>query len=247
MSSRNKTAIVTGGTKGVGAAIARALAEQGCNLALGFHGDDDANQATVAALRTIGTDSLLVRGDIRKRRNVEQLFRETIARFGSVDIVCANAGVEKVDASFADLAEADLDLIVDTNVKGTFFVLQQAARQVVDGGRIIATASTIALYPPANAGVYAGTKAAVRLMAEVLAQELGPRRITVNTLDPGIIAGAGVVTHLSDVERAKYTETVPLGRMLTPDDLKGAITFLVSDGAMMITGQHLCVTGGGRP
>ncbi|WP_428393507.1 SDR family NAD(P)-dependent oxidoreductase [Lichenicoccus sp.] len=245
--NERKVAIVTGGSRGVGAAIARALAEQSHDLVLAFNADGDAAEVTAKQLRAIGSDPLLMHVDIRSRASVETLFDAARERFGRIDVVCANAGVEKVDTPFAEISEADLDLIVDTNVKGTFFTLQQAARHVTDGGRIIATASTIALYPPANAGAYAPTKAAVRLMVEVLAQELGPRRVTVNTLDPGIVAGAGVVTHVSDDERAHFVEGIPLGRMLTPDDLKGMIAFLVSDGAAMVTGQHLCVTGGGRP
>jgi 3-oxoacyl-[acyl-carrier protein] reductase len=174
------------------------------------------------------------------------LFAAAKERFGSIYAVIANAGVENVEAPFAEMAEEELDRIVDINFKGTFFTLQQAARTVVEGGRVIATASTIANYPPAGSGVYAATKAAVRLMVEVLSLELGPRGVTVNSLDPGPVEGAGIFTRMTDDVREPFYKQSPMGRLPLASDLVGAVAFLLSDGAAMVSGHHLAVTGGFR-
>jgi 3-oxoacyl-[acyl-carrier protein] reductase len=174
------------------------------------------------------------------------LFSTAKERLGSIYGVVANAGVENVEAPFTDMPEEELNRVVDINFKGTFFTLQQAARNVVDGGRVIATASTIASYPPPHSGVYAATKAAVRLMTEVLSLELGARQITVNSLDPGPVEGAGIFTRITDDVRGPFSERTPIGRMPRPSDLVGAVAFLLSDDAAMVSGHHLAVTGGFR-
>jgi 3-oxoacyl-[acyl-carrier protein] reductase len=239
-----KTAIITGGTKGVGKGIADRFAQRGMNLVIAYAADDAAAQKASAELTGYGAHVLLVKADIRQRSEVERIFQEAMAQFDQIDIVIANAGVEVIDRPFTDLEEGRMDQVVDLNVKGTFFTLQQAARHVVDGGRIIATSSTIALYPPPNAGVYAATKAAGRTMVEVLSKELGPRGVTVNSLAPGMVKSAGVFTHIPPDLEAQATGATPLGRMILPADIGGVAVFLLSDDAAMITGQHLGVTGG---
>ena len=243
-SIQTKTAVITGGTKGVGKGIADRFAALGMNLVVGYGSDDDAAQAAADDLTARGATVLLVRADLRRRAEVESLFSQAVARFGSIDIVMANAGFEVIDGPFTDMDEDRLDHVVDLNVKGTFFTLQQAARHVVDGGRIVATSSTIALYPAEKAGVYASTKAAVRTMVEVLSKELGPRRVTVNSLAPGMVKGAGVFTEIPGDLEKQAVEATPLGRMVEPADIAGAAVFLVSDDAAMISGQHLAITGG---
>jgi 3-oxoacyl-[acyl-carrier protein] reductase len=246
MANARRTVVITGGTKGVGRAAATHLAALGYDLALSYSSDDAAAEETRAAIRAAGVDCVLVKGDGRRRESVEELFRQTAERFGEIYAVIANAGVENVVSPFAEMAEEEMDQVVDINFKGTFFTLQQAARSVVDGGRVIATASTIASYPPPGSGVYAATKAAVRLMVEVLSLELGPRGITVNSLDPGPVEGAGIFTHITDDQRQTFLQQAPMGRLPQPDDLVGALAFLLSDGAVMVSGHHLAVTGGFR-
>jgi len=246
MSDRRKTVVITGGTKGIGAAAAAHLASLGYDLAVSYSSDDKAAEETRAAVVAAGGNCVVVKGDSRRRGSVEDLFREAGDRFGDIYAVIANAGVENVVSPFADMAEEEMDRVVDINVKGTFFALQQAARRVVDGGRVIATASMTASYPPPGSGVYAATKAAVRLMVEVLSLELGPRGITVNSLDPGPVEGAGIFTHMSDEQRQTFLKQAPMGRLPQPNDLVGALAFLLSDGAAMVSGHHLAVTGGFR-
>ena len=239
-----QTAIVTGGTKGVGRAIAQRLAQSGMNLVIGYSSDEEAARATSAELAGSAGEVLTLKTDIRKRAEVEALFKHALDRFGRIDVVVANAGVEVIDRTFADLEEESMDRVVDINVKGTFFTLQQAARHVADGGRIIVTSSTIALNPPEKAGLYASTKAAVRLMVEGLSKELGPRGVTVNSIAPGMVKSAGVFTEIGSEIETRAVAATPLGRMVEPADIGGTALFLVSGDAAMISGQHLGITGG---
>ncbi len=239
-----KTALITGGTKGVGKGIADRFAQLGMNLVIAYDADDETAEAAAEDLTRRGALVLLVKADIKRRGDVESLFKQAIDRFGQIDVVMANAGFEVIDGPFVTMEEERLDHVIDLNIKGTFFTLQQAARHVVDGGRIIATASTIALYPPEKAGVYASTKAAVRTMVEVLSKEIGPRRVTVNSVAPGMVKSAGVFTQIPHELEEQAVAATPLGRMVEPADIGGVAVFLISDDAAMITGQHLGITGG---
>ncbi|KIZ47628.1 MULTISPECIES: SDR family NAD(P)-dependent oxidoreductase [Rhodopseudomonas] len=246
MTADPKTVIITGGTKGVGRAVAEHLGRLGYNLALSYSSDDAAAEATRVAISGAGRECLIFKGDARRRDSVEELFAAATERFGEIYGVLANAGVENVEAPFAEMTEDELNRVVDINFKGTFFTLQQAARTVIDGGRVIATASTIASYPPPGSGVYAATKAAIRLMVQVLSLELGPRGITVNSLDPGAVEGAGIFTHMTEELRQAFYKQSPMGKLPRPSDMAGAVAFLLSDGAAMVSGHNLAVTGGFR-
>jgi len=230
--------------KGVGKGIANRFAQLGMNLVIAYDSDDETAHASSDDLASCGAAVLLVKTGMKRRGEVESLFRQAIDRFGSIDIVMANAGFEVIDGPFTDMEEDRMDHVVDLNVKGTFFTLQQAARHVVDGGRIIATTSAIALYPPEKAGVYASTKAAVRTTVEVLSKEMGPRRVTVNSVAPGLVKSAGVFTHIPHELEEQAVGATPLGRMVEPADVAGVAMFAISDDAGMITGQHLGITGG---
>jgi 3-oxoacyl-[acyl-carrier protein] reductase len=241
-----KAVVITGGTKGIGAAIAEHLADLGYSVALSYGSDQEAAEALRKKLSDRGSDPLIVHADGRKREEIEKLFEEAKSRFGSIYGVIANAGLENVEAPFAEMSPEDLDRIVDLNVKGTFYTLQQAARNVVDNGRIIATASTIALYPPPNSGAYASSKAAVRTMVEVLALEMGHRGITVNSLNPGPVKGSGIFTQIGGDAEKTFAAGTPMGRMVEASDLSAAVAFLLSEDARLMTAHHLAITAGFR-
>ena len=244
--TNGKSVIITGGTNGIGRAIAEDLAALGYNLALSYSGDETAAEAAEKRVRDAGVDCLTSRADSRHRCDIEDFFAKAKAQFGNIYAVIANAGVENTAAPFAEMKEEELDRIVDLNIKGTFFTLQQAARYVVDGGRVIATTSTIARYPPPGSGAYAASRAAVRLMVEVLALELGPRGITVNSLSPGAVEGSGMFTDMKEELRKVFYAATPMGRLPKAEDLTAAVAFLLSDGARLVTAHHLKVTAGFR-
>ncbi|MGF7150011.1 3-oxoacyl-[acyl-carrier protein] reductase [Sphingomonas zeicaulis] len=246
MDGNGKIVLVTGGTKGIGRAVAEHLAGLGYRLALSYSGDEDAAEATRGRLTRLGADAVVIKANSRTRADVERLFTDVRSQLGELHAVIANAGIENVEAPFAEMSEEDLDRVVDINVKGTFFTLQQAARHVVDGGRVIATGSTIARYPPPNSGAYAATKAAVRTMIEVLALELGPRGVTANSLSPGAVEGSGIFTRMDDEARQTFFAASPMGRLPRAEDLVGSVAFLLSDAARLVTGHHLEVTAGFR-
>jgi 3-oxoacyl-[acyl-carrier protein] reductase len=246
MPRKARTVVITGGTKGVGRALAGHLAGLGYDLALSYSSDDQAADETRQAIGATGRRCLVMKADSRRRESVEAFFAATVEELGAPYAVIANAGVENVEAPFAEMSEEALDTVTDINFKGSFFTLQQAARTVVDGGRIVATASMIATYPIPGAGAYAATKAAVRVMVDVLALEVGARGVTVNSLDPGPVEGAGIFTRMTDEARAQFKDGMPMGRLPKPEDLAGAVAFLLSDGAAMVSGHHLAVTGGFR-
>ena len=246
MQGNDGAVLITGGTKGIGRAAAEHLAGLGYRLAISYSGDEAAAEATRAALQNLGTEAIVIRADSRNRADVEQLFAEAKARLGDLYAVFANAGIENVEAPFAEMSDDDLDRVVEINVKGTFHTLQQAARHVVDGGRVIATGSTIARYPPPHSGAYAASKAAVRTMVEVLALELGPRGITVNSLSPGAVEGSGIFTSMDEESRRTFFAASPMGRLPQAADLVGSIAFLLSDQARLLTAHHLEVTAGFR-
>lgn len=241
---RNKVALITGGTKGIGRAIAEKFAVLGIRLVLNYSADQQAAHDTLAMVRLYGVDCVLLKADIAKPAEVERLFAETLRRFGRLDFVVANAGFELTDRAFVDHTEADFDKVFNLNAKGTFFTLQQAARHVGDGGRIIAISSTISENPVENSAAYSASKAAIRLFVQVLAKEIGPRGITVNTIMPGTVDTAGVFANAPAEVRQQFAAASPLGRMGLPTDTANVAAFLLSDEAGFIHGHHLAVNGG---
>lgn len=239
-----KVALITGGSRGIGRAIAEKFASLGINLVINYASDRQAAEQTLRSVNRLGAEALLVQGNIANPAEVKALFSQALARFGTLDIVVANAGVELIDKLVLDTTEDDLNRVVDTNLKGTFFTLQEAAHHVRDGGRIVVMSSTVSIHHEGGQSVYAATKAAVKVFVEVLSQELGPRRITVNSIMPGVVAAAGVFTTVTDEDRQKFSDASPLGRMALPADVANVAAFLVSEEASFVNGHHLAVNGG---
>jgi 3-oxoacyl-[acyl-carrier protein] reductase len=244
---QGKVALVTGASRGIGAAIATRLAADGADVVLGYLGDACAAGTVAATIRATGRRALAVRADIAHSDQVRTLFADALAAMGGIDIVVANAGVELVDIPFADYTESQYDWVFAVNAKGTFLTPRQAAAVVVpDGGRIIVVSSnTTRLWLPGFA-VYGASKLAGNYFVQVLAKELGARRVTVNTVIPGATRAAGVFTDSSDDDRTlvELTRRTPLGRLGTPADTAAVVAFLAGDQAGFITGQHLTVDGG---
>ena len=246
MTLTGKTALVTGGSRGIGAAIAARLAADGADLVVGYSGNARAAEAVVVEVQSTGRRAVAVQADIRRPAAVRRLYAEGVAAFGGIDIVVANAGVELIDTPFGDYTEEQVDLVLDTNVKGTFFTMQQAARTLPDGGRIILISSNTTRLSLPGFAVYGASKLAPHYLMQVLAKELGPRGITVNSVIPGATRAAGVFTGSGDDDPSvrELTARTPLGRLGTPADTAAMVAFLAGDQAGFITGQHVTVDGG---
>lgn len=242
----SKTALVTGSSKGLGRAIALRLAERGADVVVNYAHDADAAEDVRARIEALGVRALCVQADVSAVGEIAYLFEEALGAFGKLDIVVANAGIEKVNIAVVDVTEADFDQLFRINTKGPYFVMQAAARHIADGGRILNIASSSTAYPQPGLGLYGTSKTAPKYLAKVLALELGARQITVNSLVPGPIDGAGIFTGISDGDPYKKSllKTVPVGRLATPKDVADFAEFLVSDKALFLTGEEVLMNGG---
>ncbi|AIO94799.1 glucose 1-dehydrogenase [Burkholderia pseudomallei] len=243
---QGKTALITGSSKGLGRAIALRFARLGAHVVINYSRDGKAAGEVVAAAQAMGVKALSVRADVSRVEEIDALFQAGLAAFGALDIVVANAGIEKVNVPVVDVTEADFDLLFRVNTKGPYFVLQAAARHVADGGRIINISSSSTARPQPGLGLYGTSKSAPKYLVRVLAQELGPRKVTVNSLLPGPIDGAGIFTGVSDSDPYKQVllQSVPLGRLATPDDVADVAAFLAGDASFFITGEEILMNGG---
>lgn len=242
-----KVAVVTGASKGIGAAIAKALAGAGARVVVNYASSKAGADAVVAAINAAGGDAIAVKGDVSKAADADALIDAAVAAFGRLDVLVNNSGVYEFGAIEA-ITEEHFHRMFDVNVLGLLLTTKAAARHLGEGGSVINISSAVtSLTPPASA-VYTGTKGAVDAITGVLAKELGPRRIRVNAILPGIVETEG--THTagfigSEFERGAVAQT-PLGRTGQPDDIAGVAVFLASDDARWLTGEHLTASGGFR-
>jgi 3-oxoacyl-[acyl-carrier protein] reductase len=242
----NQVVLISGGSKGIGRTIAEYFAAEGARVVVSYAHDPVAADALVAQLQARGSQAWAFRADTGSPAEVAALFAQTIAQVGPPAVVVANAGRELIQVPVTDYTEAQYDEVFDLNTKGTFFTLQQAARHVTDHGRIVLISSSTTVYPHAGFAVYGGSKAGPRFFVEVLAKELGPRGITVNSVVPGATDEAGIFADMpaDSPYRQEIIAATPLGRMGTPADIAGVVAFLASREAGFVTGQHLLVNGG---
>jgi 3-oxoacyl-[acyl-carrier protein] reductase len=234
-----KTALVTGGSKGIGRAAAERLAADGASVAINFNRDDSAAAKVVTGIRERGGQAVAIRADVSKIDEIELLFDTAEERLGPLDIVVANAATF-VMKPLADLTEEEFDRVFDLNTKGVFFVLQQAARRLRDGGRIIVTSTGGTRMLFRDNAVYLGSKGAVEQFVRGLAQEVGGRRITVNAVLPGF-TDTGM---LPERDRAMAKDSSPFERIGQPEDVGDAIALLAGPHARWVTGQLLGAGGG---
>jgi 3-oxoacyl-[acyl-carrier protein] reductase len=242
-----KTALITGSARGVGRAIALRYAGLGARVVINYARSAEAAEKTVADIQALGTDAVAVQADVTDLAALEHLFERTVEAFGRPDIVVANAGVEIVDQPISEVTEEQFDRLFATNTKAAFFTLQKAARHVADHGRILYIGSSTTALANPGVGLYGSSKMAARYTVEVLAQEVGARGITVNSIIPTAIEGAGVFTELPENHpmRALFSSMRPLeGRFGTPDDVADAAEYFAGPLARWVSGQHLLVSGG---
>ncbi|MDX1540018.1 MAG: SDR family oxidoreductase [Geminicoccaceae bacterium] len=236
-----KVAVVTGGARGIGAAIARRLADEGARVALGDTLEAD-GQRTAAAL---GDDSFFQLTDVGHKDSVDALVDATLERFGQLDIMVQNAGIYPY-TMLPDISPDEWDAVLGVNLRGCFLAIQAAARAIGErGGRIVLTSSITGprVTSPGH-GHYAASKAGINGLIRSAAIELAPRQITVNGVEPGNILTEGMKAERSPDFIRGMEASIPLGRLGTPDDVAHAVLFLASDEAAYITGTTIIVDGG---
>jgi 3-oxoacyl-[acyl-carrier protein] reductase len=242
----NKVAVVTGASKGIGAEIARELAAAGAAVVVNYATSRDAADKVVAEIVASGGKAAAIQGDVAKAADVERLFAETKRAFGQVDVLVNNAGVYEF-APLEAVTEEEFHRLFNINVLGVLLATREAVKHFgSNGGSVINLGSVVTRIAPPDSAVYVATKSAVEGITRVLAKELGPRKIRVNSINPGVVETEG--THTAgiiggDFERQAVQQT-PLGRAGQPADIAPAVVFLASDDAHWVTGETLVVSGG---
>jgi 3-oxoacyl-[acyl-carrier protein] reductase len=243
MSIETRTAIVTGASKGIGAALARRLGADGFQTVVNYSSSADEAQEVVAAIEAAGGRAKAIHADVSDPLGMRTLFDQTEAEFGPIDVLVNNAGILK-NAPLAEVTDEDYQRQIAVNLTGAFNGMREGAKRVRDGGRIInLSTSIIGTYLPTY-GVYAASKAAVEAMTHVLAKELGVRRVTVNAVAPGPVATELFLTGKSKELIQRLTNDIPLGRLGEPDDIARVVSFLASPESGWVNGQVIKANGG---
>jgi 3-oxoacyl-[acyl-carrier protein] reductase len=242
----NKVAVVTGASKGIGAEIARELAAAGAAVVVNYATSRDGADKVVAEIAGSGGKAVAIQGDVAKAGDVERLFAETKRKFGPIDVLVNNAGVYQL-GPIEQISEEEFHREFNTNVLGVLLATREAVKHFgPNGGSIINLGSVVSRIAPPDSALYVATKSAVDGITRVLAKELGPRKIRVNSINPGVVETEG--THSAgiiggDFERQAVQQT-PLGRFGQPADIAPVVVFLASDDARWVTGETLAVSGG---
>jgi 3-oxoacyl-[acyl-carrier protein] reductase len=244
---KGKVAVVTGASKGIGAAIAKSLGAAGAAVVVNYASGKDDADGVVADIKATGGKAIAVKGDVSKADDVRRLFAETKKAFDALDVLVNNAGVYKFGA-LEEITEDEFHREFDINVLGTLLATKEAVRHFGPNGGSVINMSSMASKGSAQAAIYSGTKGAVDAITRGLAAELGPRKIRVNAIAPGEVEtegtySAGIIG--SDFEKAMLART-PLGRIGQPADIARVAVFLASDDSAWLTGERLAAAGGYR-
>lgn len=243
-----KVALITGASKGIGAGIAKAYANQGATVVVNYASSKEDADKVVTEITSNGGKAISIQGNVEKAADVKRIFEEIAKTFGKLDILVNNAGVYSF-AGIDDITEESFHRMFNINVLGSILTIQQAVKLFGDkGGAIINTGSIVSTLDMPTSLVYTQTKYAVDAMTRILAKELGPKKIRINSINPGLVETEG--SHSSgvmngDAEKWHVSET-PLGRAGQPNDIAKVAIFLASDDSYWITGETIAVAGGQR-
>lgn len=239
----NKTAIVTGASRGIGAAIAERLAQDGFAVVVNYAGAAALAEAVVAKIERAGGKALAVQANVSDPAAMRAMFAKAEQAFGGVDVLVNNAGVMAL-AKIADTDDEAFDRIVAINLKGTFNGLREAARRLRDGGRIVNFSTSVVGTKLETYGIYTATKAAVEALTGILAKELRGRNIAVNAVAPGPVATELFLKGKAPELIERYAKMPPMERLGTPEDIAGVVSFLAGPDGGWIDGQVLRANGG---
>lgn len=239
-----KTAIVTGGSRGIGRAICLELAKTGANIVVGYAGSEQAARETAAACANLGVRAIAVRGDVAQKQDCEALVASALEQFGGVDILVNNAGITR-DNLLLRMTDDEWSTVIDTNLRGAYYMTQAVTRTMMRArwGRIINIASVVGLSGNAGQANYAASKAGLIGFTKSVARELATRGITVNAVAPGFIQ-TDMTASLPEEAVKRLMADIPQARLGTAEDVAHAVAFLADERAAYITGQVLSVDGG---
>ena len=244
MDFENKTAVITGGSRGIGLAIAKKLAEGGANIAVLYVGDESEGAAAKAELEQYGTKVEQYFCDVSDFEKSKAVSEQVIEEFGKVDILINNAGITR-DKLVLNMEESDFDAVINVNLKGTFNMIKHFYKHFMKnrGGRIVSTSSIVGLIGNAGQANYSASKAGIIGLTKSVARELAGRNVTVNAVAPGYI-GTDMTNVLSDKVKETMKAQIPAKRIGTPEDVANVVAFLCSDEAAYVTGEVIRVDGG---
>lgn len=244
MNFDNKTAIITGGSRGIGLAIAKKLAEGGANIAVLYVGDESEGKAAKAELEQYGTKVEQYFCDVSDFEKSKAVCEQVIEEFGKVDILINNAGITR-DKLVLNMDEKDFDAVINVNLKGTFNMIKHFYKHFMKnrGGRIVSTSSIVGLIGNAGQANYSASKAGIIGLTKSVARELAGRNVTVNAVAPGYI-GTDMTNVLPEKVKESMKAQIPAKRIGTPEDVANVVAFLCSDEAAYVTGEVIRVDGG---
>jgi 3-oxoacyl-[acyl-carrier protein] reductase len=243
MQLQNKIAVVTGASRGIGAAIAKRLARDGATVVVNYKSNEEAAQSVVSEIENAGGKALAIAADIADIMEVRRMFSQIEGEFSHVDILVNNAGW----AEWRVLGEVDedhYDGIFDLNTRGLFFATQEAARIMRDNGRVVNISSGITRVNSGTGSVYAGSKAAVEAFTRCWSEDLGKRGITVNTVSPGMVGTDLLLGNTPQETLDRMATQSPFGRLGEPEDIADVVAFLCTEDARWLTAQNLLANGG---
>ena len=244
MNFENKTAVITGGSRGIGLAIAKKLAEGGANIAVLYVGDESEGKAAKAELEQYGTKVEQYFCDVSDFEKSKAVCEQVIEEFGKVDILINNAGITR-DKLVLNMDEKDFDAVINVNLKGTFNMIKHFYKHFMKnrGGRLVSTSSIVGLIGNAGQANYSASKAGIIGLTKSVARELAGRNVTVNAVAPGYI-GTDMTNVLPDKVKETMKAQIPAKRIGTPEDVANVVAFLCSDEAAYVTGEVIRVDGG---
>lgn len=239
-----KSALVTGASRGIGRAIAIGLAEAGADVAVNYSGSEAAAAETVKAIEALGRKAIMIKANVGKSAEFDDMLAKTLEAFGKLDILVNNAGITR-DNLIMRMKEEDFDEVIETNLKGVFNGIKAVTRPMMKqrSGRIINISSVVGVLGNAGQANYVAAKAGVIGLTKSAAKELASRGITVNAVAPGFIV-SDMTDKLPEEARAKILSEIPLARMGKPEDIAAAVVYLASEAASYMTGQTIHVDGG---